>query len=78
MWADSQCINEKLIILFITEIMLLISYPVTKGMIKWSDISVIIHSILISDIAVVSIYWNDFPGTEGILESRKVFQKINK
>lgn len=77
MWADSQCINKKLIILFISE-MLLISYPVTKDMIKWSDISVIIHSILISDIAVVSIYWNDFPGTDGILESRKVFQKINK
>lgn len=49
--------------------------PLNEGTVKWSDVSTIIHSSLIIDIAVLSIYWNDFPGWDAVLESREAFQE---
>ena len=49
-------------IFLITELMLLTSCLMNKGIVKWSDVSTIIHSTLIADTAVLSIYWRDFTG----------------
>lgn len=55
--------------------MLLIPYPVNKGVVKWSDVSTITYSTLIADIAVLSVEWNDFSESDAILESGKAFQE---
>ena len=66
---------KKRTILLISEIMSLTPYFVNKGIVKWSDVSAIIHSTVHADIAVLSIYWNDFPGPDAVLESREAFQE---
>lgn len=66
---------KKKSILPTTEIVLLIPYPVNKGVVKWSDVSTITYSTLIADIAVLSIEWNDFSESDAILESGKAFQE---
>lgn len=55
--------------------MLFISYPVIIGRVKWSNVSRIIHLIIIAEIAVSSIYWNDFPEIDATLDLRKAFQE---